>query len=69
MEIKEKKFKVILKTNSTSNEIISYDDVKKICKIKLKLRPIGGKANQELKKPVRISSRFTSEEKIIEVLL
>ncbi len=76
MEIKELKFKVKVKTNSSKNEIISYDEVNRYYKINLKAKPIEGEANKELikflskelKKNVRIVSGFTNKEKIIEVL-
>ena len=76
MEIKETKFKIIVKTNSSKNEIVSYDENKKAYRINLNAKPIEGKANKELikflskqlKKKVRIVSGFTSKEKIIELL-
>ncbi len=76
MEIKELKFKVIVKTNSGKNEIVSYDKIKKAYRINLNAKPIEGEANKELikflskelKKNMRIVSGFRSKEKIIELL-
>ena len=75
MEIKELKFKVIVKTGSNKNEIISFDEIKKAYRIGLNARSVEGEANKELikflskelKKKVRIISGFRSKEKIIEV--
>ena len=75
MKIKENKFKVIVKANSNSNEIISFNEVKKAYRINLKAKPIEGEANKELikflskelKKSVRIISGFRNKEKIVEV--
>lgn len=76
MEIKESKFKVIVKTNSGKNEIVSYDKIKKAYRINLNAKPIEGEANKELikflskelKRNVRIINGFRSKEKIIELL-
>ena len=48
MEIKENKFKVIVKAGSKKNEILGYDKVKKAYKISIKARAEQGKANLEL---------------------
>jgi len=76
MEIKENRFKVIVKTNCNKNEILEYDLIKKGYKINLKAKPIEGEANKELikflskelKRNVRIISGFRNKEKIIEVI-
>ena len=76
MEIKQNKFKVIVKTNSNKNEIVGYDELKKSYKINLNAKPIEGEANKELikffnkelKRKVRIVSGFRSKEKILEFL-
>lgn len=76
MEIKENKFKVIVKTNSDKNKILEFDNVKQAYKIRLKAKPIEGEANKELikflskelKKNIRIISGFRNKEKIIELL-
>lgn len=76
MEIKQNKFKVIVKTGSNKNEILSYDKNKEAYKISLNAKPIEGEANKELikflskelKKQVRIISGFRNKEKIIELL-
>ncbi|MBS3175008.1 DUF167 domain-containing protein [Candidatus Woesearchaeota archaeon] len=72
----QRKFKVIVKTNSTDNKIVNYDKENNIYKINLKAKPIDGKANKELlkflskelKKKVSILSGFKSKEKILEIL-
>lgn len=74
MEIKESKFKVRVKTGSSKNEIIGYDETNRYYKINLKAKPVEGEANKELikflskelKKKVRIVSGFTNKEKIID---
>ena len=76
MEIKEAKFKVIVKTNSDRNKILGYDENRKVYKIILNAKPVEGEANKELikflskelKKQVRIISGFKNKEKIIESL-
>jgi hypothetical protein len=76
LQIKENKFKVIVKTNSKENEIVGFDETKKAYKINLKAKPIDGKANielikflsRELKKQVRIVRGLTNKEKIIETI-
>ena len=76
MEIKESKFKVVVKTGSSENKILKFDEIKKAYKINLKAKPIEGEANKELikflskelKKNIRICSGFRNKEKIIEVV-
>ena len=75
MEIKEKIFKVVIKTNSQSNEIVGFNKDKNAYLIKIKAMPKDNKANIELVKflskalgkRVKIKSGFKSREKIIEV--
>ncbi len=70
----ENKFKVIVKTNASKSEIISFND--NTYKINLHAKPLEGEANKELirflskklKKQVRIISGFRSKEKIIEII-
>ena len=74
--MEETKFKVIVRTKSTDNEIVGYDEAKKAYKINLKAKPVECKANKELikflskelKKKVRIISGFRSKEKILEII-
>ena len=76
MEIKESKFKVIVKTNSKENLIAGYNKNKNGYNIYLKAKPAEGEANKELikflskelRKKVRIVSGFRNKEKIIEVI-
>ncbi len=76
MEIKENKFKVIVKVNSNKNEILNFDENKKAYRINLNAKPIEGEANKELikflsrelKKRVKIVSGFRNKEKIIETI-
>lgn len=76
MKISEEKFKVVIKINSSKNEIVNYDETKKIYRIILKAKPIEGEANKELikflskelKRNVRIISGFRSKEKFIEFI-
>lgn len=76
MEIKEDKFKVIVKTNSRENRILSFNKDKNAYIIQINAAPIGGEANKaiikflskQLKKQVRIVSGFKSKEKIIEII-
>lgn len=75
MEIKETRFKAIIKPNSPSNEIVGFNKDKNAYLIKIKAMPKDNKANIELvkflskvlKKRVKIKSGFKSREKIIEV--
>jgi len=74
LSIKEKTFKVIIKPNSSKNEIMGFDDNKRAYKISIKEKAQDNKANKELikflskvlGKKVRIKSGFKSREKIIE---
>ena len=76
MQIKEKTFKVIIKPNSSKNEIVGFDDNKKVYKINIKEKAEDNKANKGLikflskviGKKVRIKSGLKSREKIIEII-
>lgn len=76
MEIKEKIFKVVIKPDSSSNEIVGFDKDKKAYLIKIKAKPENNKANLELMrflskilgKRVKIKSGFKSREKLIEAI-
>lgn len=74
MEIKENKFKVIIKPNSSVNSIVGFDKEKNAYIVKIKAKAEDSKANMELikflskvlSKKVKIKSGFKSKEKIIE---
>ena len=76
MQIKESKFKAIVKPNSGENKVIDFDKDKNAYIIKIKSRAEDNKANIELikflskllKKKARIASGLRSREKIIQVL-
>ena len=76
MQIKEKTFKVIIKPNSSKNEIVGFDDNKKAYKINIKEKAEENKANKELirflskilEKRIKIKSGLKSREKIIEII-
>jgi uncharacterized protein (TIGR00251 family) len=76
MEIKEKIFKVIIKPDSSVNEIVGFDKNKNAYIIKIKAKPENNKANLELirflskilRKRVKIKSGFKSREKLIEAV-
>lgn len=73
MEIKESLFKIIVKPNSSRNEILGYDKERQAYRINIKAKPEDNKANIEiikffsklLKKRVRIVKGFKSKEKVI----
>ena len=75
MEINEGSFKIIVKPNSSRNEILSYDDEKGVYRVNIKAKAEDNKANIEvikffsrvLKKRVRIIKGLKSREKIIKV--
>lgn len=75
MEIKENSFKVIIKPNSSRNEILSYDQERGAYRINIKARAEDNKANIEvikflsrlLKKRVGIVKGLKSKEKVIKV--
>ena len=69
-------FKVLVKTNCSKTEIISFDEIKNVIKLNVNAQPTDGKANIEiikffskkLKKKVEIKSGKTSKEKLIKIL-
>jgi uncharacterized protein (TIGR00251 family) len=76
MEIKESKFKIVVKTRSNKNELLEFDKEKQAYRVNIKSAPENNKANIEiinflskvLKQKVRISSGLKSKEKTIEVI-
>ena len=76
MQIKDKKFKIIVKANARENKIISFGKDRNAYRISISAKPEDNKANIEiikflsklLKKKVKIASGLKSREKIIEVL-
>ncbi len=76
MDIKESKFKIIVKPNSKENKINGFDNEREAYRISIKAKPEDNKANIEiikflsksLKKRVRIVAGLRSREKIIEVV-
>ena len=75
MNIRESKFKIIVKPNSKENEIECFDKERNAYRIAIKAKPQDNKANIEvikflsksLKKKLRIVSGLKSREKMIEV--
>ena len=75
MQIKENSFKIIVKPNSSRNEVLAYDDGRKAYKVNIKAKAEDNKANIEiikffsklLKKKVRILTGLKSKEKLIKV--
>lgn len=75
MEIKEPVFKVIIKPNSSTNEVIGFDKEKNAYIIKIRAKPENNKANVELVKflskvlgkKVKIKSGLRSREKVISI--
>lgn len=67
------KLKIIIKPNSSKNEILCYDNNKKALRVAIFAKPEENKANIEvikffskmLKKKVRIKSGLTSKEKLL----
>ena len=76
MNIKESKFKIIVKPNARENKIERFDVNKCAYIVSIKAKPEDNKANIEiikflskhLKKKVRIASGLKSKEKIIKIL-
>lgn len=76
MDIKESKFKIIVKTNVRENKIEGFDNERQAYRISIKAKPEDNKANIELikflskslKKKAKIISGFKSREKIIETI-
>ena len=75
MEIKERKFKVIVKPNSRENKIEKYGAERAAYIISVRAKPENNKANielvkflsRELKAKVRILSGLRGREKIVEM--
>ena len=75
MQIIQNPFKIIVKPNSSKNEILSYDKEKNAYRVNIKAKPKDNKANIEiikffsklLKKKVRIIKGVKSKEKLIKV--
>lgn len=71
--IKEDSFKIIVKPNSSRNEILGYDKERKVYRVNIKAKPENNKANVEiikffsrlLKKRVSIVKGLKSKEKVI----
>ncbi|TKJ17264.1 hypothetical protein CEE44_01890 [Candidatus Woesearchaeota archaeon B3_Woes] len=76
MQIKESKFRVIVKTKSNSNKLIGFDKEKQAYLLNIKSVPEKGQANKEiikflsklLKKQVRIVRGLKSKDKTIEII-
>ncbi len=73
MEIKEDVFKIIVKANSSKNEILGYDNGREAYRVNIKAKAEDNKANIEiikffsrlLKKKARIIKGLRSKEKVI----
>lgn len=76
MEIKENLFKIIVKANSSKNEILGYDKGRGAYRVNIKAKAEDNKANIEiikffsrlLKKKVKIVKGMKSKEKLIRVV-
>jgi len=76
MDIKESRFKIIVKTKSNKNELVGFNEEKHAYILKINAVPEKGEANKEiikflsklLKKQVRIVSGLTSKEKMIQTI-
>lgn len=74
--INEKRFYVVVKTNSGKNDFKGYDKNKGAYKVNVKTLPTGGKANLEvvkflskfLGKKVKIVSGFRNKLKLVEAV-
>lgn len=75
MEIKEDIFKIIVKPNSSRNEVVKFDKYKKAYRVNIKEKAEDNKANIEiikffsklLKKKIKIVKGLKSKEKVIKV--
>ena len=71
--IKNNRLKIIVKPNSSKNQILAYDSNKQALKIAIAAKPEKGKANQEvikffsklLNKKIKIISGLKSREKTL----
>ena len=76
MQIKENKFKIIVKTKAKNNEITEFDKEEQSYRLNIKAIPQKGNANKEiirflsklLKKQVRIIKGLKSKKKTIEII-
>ncbi len=76
MQIRDTKFKIIVKTRSKKSELVGFDKGKKAYNLNIKAAPEKGLANKEvvkflsklLKKQIKITSGLKSREKIIEII-
>ena len=74
MQIKEKRFRIIVKANSAKNEILGFDPEKNAYRVSIREPAEGNKANKEiirfltktLKRKVFIKSGLAYKEKLIE---
>ena len=75
MKIIDNKIRIIVKPNSSRNEILGFDKERRAYRVNIKAHPEKGKANLEvikffsklLKKKVEIVSGKTSKEKVLKV--
>ncbi|MBI2658114.1 DUF167 domain-containing protein [Candidatus Woesearchaeota archaeon] len=75
MDIKSRRFKIIVKPNSKENKIEGFDKEKDAYRLSIKARPENNKANIKvikflsklLKKKVKIIAGLKSREKLIEI--
>ena len=75
MQITQKTFKIIVKPNSPSNEIVNFDIARQAYRVDIKEKAENNKANKEiirfiskmLKKEVKIIKGLKSKEKILKV--
>ncbi len=75
MEIKDKRFNIIVKPSSKENKV-ELDEEKGVYRVSVKAKPENNKTNIEiirlfsklLKRRVKIVSGFKSKEKILEIL-
>lgn len=76
MNLKSRKFKIIVKPSSRESKIDGFDNERNAYRASVKAKPEANKANIELiklfskslKKRVRIVSGFKSKEKIMEII-
>lgn len=74
--VKNSHLKIIVKPNSSKNEIIKFDDEKQALKVNISAPADKNKANKEvikffsklLKKRVEIKSGLTSKEKLLRII-
>ncbi len=74
--IKNNKLSIIVKANSSKNQVIGYDDNRKALKVNIKAAAENNKANIEIikffkkltKKDVKIISGITSKKKLLKFI-